>query len=281
MGKYKLIAFDLDGTLLNSKGKILESSKKAIKAAEKQGIKIVLVTGRHHVAARPYHWELGLDTPAICCNGAYIMDFKQPEPVYSNPLSKEQARRIIRIARERDLHILMYVEDAMTYETLNPHMQRLSNWAKEQPTIVRPNIKQIDDAMNIMESSHSIHKFVLSHTDQKHFQKAYQDIQGMMDVNCERSWIDRMDIANSGNTKGSTLLRLASQWGINQEEIIAVGDNDNDISMVRLAGLGVAMGNCSEELMPVADLTVGSNDENSIAELIEQYVTGSVQKTAA
>ena len=281
MGKYKLIAFDLDGTLLNSKGKILESSKKAIKEAEKQGIKVVLVTGRHHVAARPYHWELELETPAICCNGAYIMDFQQPDPVYSNPLSKDQARRIIQIARERDLHILMYVGNAMTYEVLNPHMQKLSNWAKEQPAIVRPNIKQIDDAMSVMESSSSIHKFVLSHTDQEHFLKAYQNIQQMADVSCERSWIDRMDIANTGNTKGSTLLRLASQWGISREEIIAVGDNDNDISMVHLAGLGVAMSNCSKELTPVADLMIGSNDENSIAEMIEQYVTGSVEKTAA
>lgn len=180
MGKNKLIAFDLDGTLLNSKGQILESSKKAIKEAQEQGAKVVLATGRHHVAVRPYHYELRLDTPAICCNGAYIMDFSQPEPVYSNPLSKDQARRIIKIARERDMHILMYVEDAMTYEVLNPHMEKLSNWAKAQPEIVRPNIKQIDDAQTVMESSHSIHKFVLSHTDQQQFLSAYEYIQEMV-----------------------------------------------------------------------------------------------------
>ncbi|AMO54406.1 hypothetical protein GZ77_22855 [Endozoicomonas montiporae] len=281
MGSKKLIAFDLDGTLLNSKGTILESSKQAIREARAHGAKVVLATGRHHVAVRPYHYELGLDTPAICCNGAYIMDFSQPEPVYSNPLSKDQARRIIKIARDRDMHILMYVEDAMTYEVLNPHMERLSNWAKAQPEIVRPNIKQIDDALAVMESASTIHKFVLSHTDQEQFLSAYQHIQTMTDVSCERSWVDRIDIANSGNTKGSTLLRLAERWGIERENIIAVGDNDNDISMVRMAGLGVAMGNCSETLKSVADEFIGSNDDDSIASLIEKYVTGADCTTAA
>ena len=272
MSKTKLIAFDLDGTLLNSQGQVLDSSKKAIKQAQDQGTKIVLVTGRHHVAARPYHYELGLDTPVICCNGAYIMDFNQPEPVYSNPLSKDQARRIIKVARERNMHILMYVEDAMTYEVLNPHMEKLSNWAKAQPEIVRPNIKKINDALAVMESAHSIHKFVLSHTDQQQFLSGYQHIQTMTDLSCERSWVDRIDIANSGNTKGNTLLRLAKQWGIDREDIIAVGDNDNDISMVHLAGMGVAMGNCSDALKPVADTFIGSNDEGSIAQLIKTHV---------
>ena len=281
MGNYKLLAFDLDGTLLSSNRKILESSKKAIKAAQEQGIKVVLITGRHHVAVRPYHYELGLDTPAICCNGAYIMDFNQPDPIYSNPLSKEQARRIIQIARERDMHILMYVDNAMTFEVLNPHMQNLCNWANQQPEIVRPNIMQIDDAPGVMESAKAVHKFVLSHPDQNHFLEAYQHIQEIHDFSCERSWVDRIDIANHGNTKGSTLLRLANQWGIDREDIIAVGDNDNDISMVRLAGLGVAMGNCSDDLKPVADLIIGSNEDNSIADLIEQYVTGAARTTAA
>ena len=281
MGNKQLIAFDLDGTLLDSKGRILESSKKAIREAQEQGIKVVLATGRHHVAVRPYHYELGLDTPAICCNGAYIMDFSQPEPVYSNPLSKDQARRIIHVARERNMHILMYVEDAMTYEVLNPHMERLSNWAKAQPDIVRPDIRQIDDAMTVMESARSIHKFVLSHTDQQEFLSAYQHIQTMTDVSCERSWVDRIDIANNGNTKGSTLLRLAERWGIERENIIAVGDNDNDISMVRMAGLGVAMGDCSDALKPVADEFIGSNDEDSIAQLINKHVVNTNQTTAA
>lgn len=103
----------------------------------------------------------------------------------------------------------------------------------------------------------------------------------MTDVSCERSWVDRIDIANNGNTKGSTLLRLAEQWGIDREDIIAVGDNDNDISMVRLAGLGVAMGNCSDALMPVADEFIGSNDEDSIAQLINVHVVNTVQTTTA
>ncbi|WP_257263233.1 Cof-type HAD-IIB family hydrolase [Endozoicomonas sp. ONNA2] len=278
---YKLLAFDLDGTLLNSKGDILASSKKAIKAAQQLGVKVVLVTGRHHVAARPYHYELGLDTPAICCNGAYIMDYSQPEPIYSHPLSKDQARRIIHIAREQNLHILMYVEDAMTFEVMNPHMEKLYHWAGKQPEIVKPVIRQIDDALRVMVSSKAIHKFVLSHPEQDRFLAAYQHILSLNEFSCERSWVDRMDIANNGNTKGSTLSMLAGQWGIDRQDIIAVGDNDNDISMIQFAGLGVAMGHCSEPLKPQANVFIGSNDEDSIAELIETHITGITKTTAA
>ncbi len=276
----QLLAFDLDGTLLNSKGEILPESKTAILAARELGIKVVLATGRHHVAARPYHYELGLDTPAVCCNGAYIMDFSQPEPVYSNPLSKDQAREIIRIARERDLQILMYVEDAMTYEVLSPHMAKLCQWANRQPEVVRPHIRQIDDALQVMESAKAIHKFVLSHPDQPTFLDAYQHIATLSGLSCERSWADRMDVANGGNSKGSTLLKLARQWGIGPESIIAVGDNDNDISMVQMAGLGVAMGHSSDALLTHADMQIGGNDDPSIAGLIKTYITEVINTTA-
>ena len=274
MSTPKLLAFDLDGTLLNSRGEILESSKQAIRAARDAGVKVVLATGRHHVAARPYHYELELDTPVVCCNGAYIMDYSLPDPVYSNPLSKEQAQHIIAIAHEYGLHMLMYVDDAMTFEVLNPHMEKLCAWASRQPEIVRPNIQQIASIPERMASAKAIHKFVLSHPDQDHFLAAYQRIVALDEFSCERSWIDRFDITSSGNTKGSTLLRLAAQWDIDARNIIAVGDNDNDVSMIQIAGLGVAMDDGSEPLKRCADLIIGGNDEDSIAAFIESHVLG-------
>ena len=272
MSTPKLLAFDLDGTLLNSRGEILESSKQAIAAARAAGVKVVLATGRHHVAARPYHYQLELDTPVVCCNGAYIMDYSQPDPVYSNPLSKELARQIIEIAHEYGLHMLMYVDDAMTFEVLNPHMEKLCAWANKQPEIVRPNIQQIASIPERMESAKAIHKFVLSHPDQEYFLAAYERIAARDEFSCERSWIDRFDITSSGNTKGSTLLRLAAQWNIDAKDIIAVGDNDNDVSMIQIAGLGVAMDDGSEPLKRCADLIIGSNDEDSIAAFIESHI---------
>ncbi len=274
MSDYTLLAFDLDGTLLNSRGQILESSKQAIQCAREQGVKVVLVTGRHHVAVRPYHHELGLDTPVVCCNGAYIMDFAQGKPVYSNPLPKDKARQIIAMARDFDMDMLMYVNDAMTFERLNPHMEKMCAWALQQPEQVRPTIRQIDDILQTMESAESIYKFVLSHRDQHHFLSAYQQLAACGDFSCERSWVDRMDIANTGNSKGATLKRLADQWNIAPANIIAVGDNDNDITMVAMAGLGVAMGESSEPLRAQADIQIGSHDDDSIAQLIARYVTG-------
>lgn len=73
---YQAIAFDLDGTLLNPRATILESSKQAIKKAREKGIKVFFVTGRHNTAVRPYYAEIGLDTPVVCCNGTYLYDFQ-------------------------------------------------------------------------------------------------------------------------------------------------------------------------------------------------------------
>ena len=90
-----------------------------------------------------------------------------------------------------------------------------------------------------------------------------------------------MDIANSGNTKGNTLSLLAEQWHIDRQDIIAVGDNDNDTSMIEFAGLGVAMAHSSDALIPRADLIIGSNDEDSIADLINAHITDVTKTTAA
>ena len=272
MGKYKLLALDLDGTTLNSNNEILPATRNAIAAVREKGVKVVLVTGRHHEATRPYHFELELETPVICCNGTYIKDFAQVDPISCNPLDKEQASQILQTARDFDIYTIMYVKDAMTYESLIPHMKRFIAWGEAQPENVRPRIIRVEDFQQTIDSTDAVFKFVYFHDDPEVLKKACDRLQQTSNVSCERSWSDRMDVANGGNTKGGTLLRLAEEWGILPEEIIAVGDNDNDVSMVTRAGLGVAMGHSSEALMQVADLQIGSNDEDSIARLIEEYI---------
>lgn len=103
---YQAIAFDLDGTLLSSQGTILESSKKAIKQAQEKGLKVYIVTGRHHTAVRPYYAELGLDTPVVCCNGTYLYDFQNDEVLSANPLGNALAEKLIHSAKAEGIHVL-------------------------------------------------------------------------------------------------------------------------------------------------------------------------------
>lgn len=92
---YRLIALDLDGTLLDSHAQIRPETLKVLQQARQQGIEVIVVTGRHHIAAYPYHHQLQLSTPAICCNGTYAYDYHARRAVAANPLSKAQMLRIL------------------------------------------------------------------------------------------------------------------------------------------------------------------------------------------
>ena len=268
---YQAIAFDLDGTLLNSKGVILESSKQAIENARQKGLKIILVTGRHHTAVKPYYYELELDTPIICCNGTYIYQPQNDEVLFANPLSEAQAKKVIEICERYDMQLLMYSRDTMNYTKLNPHMEKFTKWVQSCPENVRPDVRQIDNFHNLLEQREIIWKFVISHPDRQQMEKAVAELPEQ-EFSAEWSWIDRVDVANNGNSKGGRLLDLLASWNIDPQKVIAFGDNHNDTSMLTAVGLGVAMGNGEEEVKQQAKLVTLSNDEDGIAEVLNKYL---------
>lgn len=269
--KYKVIAFDLDGTLLNKQGRILPSSQQAIEQAIQQGIKVVLVTGRHHTAVKPYHYQLNLSTPIICCNGTYLYDVVTDQTPLANPLSTSQAEQVINVAEKYQTHLLMYSRNEMNYQVLNEHMRKFSQWVADCPEEVRPRLRQISDFRQLLYDEEIIWKFVISHPDRQIMQQAVAELSPQQ-FNCEWSWVDRVDIANQGNSKGNRLAELLALWQVSPEQVIAFGDNHNDISMLQLAGLGVAMGNAEEEVKAQAKLVTLSHNEDGIAQVLKQYL---------
>lgn len=268
----QLIAFDLDGTLLNSRGQILTSSKKVIKKAIDQGIKVVLVTGRHHTATYPYHHELDLDTPIVACNGTYLYDTKTNTMPIGNPLSVEQAEQVICLAEEYQLDLLMYSRYAMNYIRLNDHMKNFSTWVAGCPDEVKPNLRQCSDFRQLLKDEQEvIWKFVISHPNKDYMQKAIDQLP-ISDFSCEWSWVDRVDVARQGNSKGSRLLELLKNWNIDPQNVIAFGDNQNDISMLSAVGMGVAMGNAELEVKAKTKFSTKSNDNDGIAEFLNHYL---------
>ena len=269
--QYKAVAFDLDGTLLNSQGKILEPSKQAIQCCIEKGIKVILVTGRHHTATYPYHHELGLDTPMICCNGTYLYDPKNDQVLTSNPLSKEQTLTLIELAKQYQLHLLIYSRDKMNFELINPHMEKFAQWANSYPEPLRPKLNHLTSFNQLIENNETIWKAVISHPDKALMQQALDQLSPQQ-FSCEWSWIDRADIANIGNTKGARLLELLKMWNIDPQQVIAFGDNHNDTSMLTAVGLGVAMGNAEPEVQQQAKLVTLSNNEDGIAQVLNEVI---------
>ena len=265
---YQVIAFDLDGTLLNPDNQILASSKLAIQQARSKGLKVVLVTGRHHTAVKPYYAELGLDTPIICCNGTYIYHPATDEVSHANPLSPEQCRKVQAVATKYDTHLLIYSRDAMNYVELNPHMEKFQQWVQSCPEDVRPNVRQIPSFASLIDNPNEIiWKFVISSPSREAMESAVNELP-VSEFSAEWSWVDRVDCASNGNSKGAKLLTLLKEWQISPEKVIAFGDNHNDISMLTAVGLGVAMGNAEDEVKAQAKAVIGANHEDAIAQYL-------------
>lgn len=268
---YQAIAFDLDGTLLTSQSTILPSSKAAIQQAQAQGLKVFIVTGRHHTAVRPYYAELGLDTPVVCCNGTYLYDFKNDKVLAGNPLSGEQAAYAIQRAREAGIHTAVYTRDAMTYEVLNAHFTKFLGWVATCPENVRPDVRHVADFQQFIDEGTLIWKVLVSDPDLAKLQK-FVDTLPLAEYSPEWSWVDRVDITAKGNSKGACLAELLAREQISPENVIAFGDNFNDISMLKLVGLGIAMAEAEAEVQAAAKRTIGSHNQDSIAQTLAELL---------
>jgi Cof subfamily protein (haloacid dehalogenase superfamily) len=269
---YRAVALDLDGTLLDSRRNIRHDSLAALREVRDKGIMVILVTGRHHVASFAYHDQMGLETPIICCNGAYVFDYANSRELAANPLRKEQALALVDISRRHGVHDFVYTEDAMTFEEENDHVRGFRAWGNGLPEKVRPTLHHVENFESVIKNAKLIWKLVVSHPDGAVLNDCIVEMKQVVDANYECSWQNRMDVVQTGNSKGDRLAEWVSAQGFSLSEVIAFGDGENDISMLTQVGLGIAMGNGSDDVKACADWITGGNDGNGIATALRRFV---------
>ncbi len=269
---YRVIALDLDGTLLTPQKTILPESLSALQRAREAGCKVVIVTGRHHVAIHPFYQALALDTPAICCNGTYLYDYHAKKVLSADPLRAEQAVQLIDLLNAHDVHGLMYVDNAMLYQHLTGHVVRTENWALSLPEAQRPVFRHVDSLHEAAHAVEAIWKFALTDENIPKLQGFAKTVEQQLGLACEWSWHDQVDVAQNGNSKGKRLAQWVESEGLSMDQVMAFGDNYNDLSMLEAAGLGVAMGNADEAIKARADLVTGTNLEAGIAETLYRHL---------
>jgi Cof subfamily protein (haloacid dehalogenase superfamily) len=269
--KYRLIALDLDGTLLDNSLQIRPRTIDALRQARDRGAQVMIVTGRHHTSAQAYWHQLDLELPAICCNGGYVYDYRAGKPLAGDPFTRSEARELLSVVRARSIHATIYTDVAMAYEEERRHLANMRQWGLTQPEPVRPCLTPVASFDRLIIEAVIIWKFLIASDDPaslEEFTRAARD-RGLDFV---RSSSDRVDVARPGNNKGRRLAEFIAQRNILPREVIAFGDQDNDKEMLELAGLGVAMGNSRQEVRASADWVTGSNDSDGIADALQRFV---------
>ena len=269
---YRMIALDLDGTLLDPEGRVRPSTIAALGAAKQRGLEVVLVTGRHHSVTRPYFEELRLSGPAICCNGTYVYDFPTERVVSGEPFDLADARRLVASCRQHHVDMLVYLDDVMLYEVPTPHLQKLGAWIAGLSTRPKPELRRIESVEAVLDAAPNVWKFVVTHSDADRLANWYAEAEAMPAYGIEYSWHDRIDVMPAGRSKGSRLVSWAAERGIGADDIVAFGDNFNDLGMLTGVGLGIAMGNAPDGVKENAAEVIGANDTDAIARRIESLL---------
>ena len=271
--KYKLIAMDMDGTLLNTKKNVSERTREVLKKAENSGVKLVICTGRIFTSALSYARIVGTKAPIIASNGAYIREKDRNEIIYSKEMGKKELVKIVDMAKSFEMYPQLFTDDTIFSEKLIHVSSNYSKWNESLPENERIKISIVEDLSKVIEEyDGKILKVVISSEEVVKLGELRQMISEDMDVSIVSSYFNNIEIMNAGISKGSAVKILSEYYGIKPEEVICFGDAENDISMIKYAGLGVAMGNAADYVKQIADYVTDTNDNDGVAKAISKYV---------
>jgi Cof subfamily protein (haloacid dehalogenase superfamily) len=273
--KYKLLCVDMDGTLLNSDKEITERTKEALKKAQEAGIKVVISTGRLFTSAYYYADLVGIKTPIISANGAFIREKDKDQVIYKSLLGKENCKKILEVLKKYDLVPNYHTSNIIFTEKTNPHIKMYMKINDSHPEGKKINIQLVEKWDEIFETyENELLKCITINADIERVMKAKAEISAYNELETVSSSGDNFEVMCRGVSKGRGVEILAGYYNIPQNEIICVGDNENDLSMIEYAGLGVAMGNAEDEIKRRAQYVTASNNEDGVAEVIEKFILG-------
>ncbi|MFW6230051.1 MAG: Cof-type HAD-IIB family hydrolase [Halanaerobium sp.] len=263
---YKMIAIDLDNTLLTTEKKIDKEAVNLIKEADKKGKKVILATGRMFEAAVPFLEKLKLDTPLITYNGALVKD-KSGKVIQESTISRNLTKEIIKFAEDYGMHIHFYNEGNYYYRWKN-------NYAKEYDEIT--GVSGIETRVKLQDYiKNPALKLLIIEAEKKRREYFKNELNKFYRnrLSISSSMETYIEITAANVNKGRALADLADDYNILPEEIVAIGDGYNDLSMLEMAGLGVAMENAPEEVRSRADRITQSNDNQGVTKVLEYLLS--------
>lgn len=271
--KIKLIALDLDGTLLTNEKKISPYTMEILEKAIEQGVIITIATGRPFMGIPEELRTFQGIQYAMSSNGAKIINVANGDIIMENLLPAELAMKMLEIGNHYDALQEVYFEDqGYVDEDKMKHLEKYHH----NPNMweyFRTTRKQVPDIISLAKEKHQdMDKVQMLFADLSERDAAWKEIEKVEGVTQVDSLGYNIEINAAGVNKGAMLLELGAMLGIKREEIMACGDGQNDIAMVQMAGLGVAMGNAKDSVKKVADYVTDTNEEQGVAKAIKKFV---------
>ncbi|MDR7071213.1 Cof-type HAD-IIB family hydrolase [Fictibacillus barbaricus] len=282
----KLIAIDMDGTLVNKQLKVTKENSRVITQAVKEGHHVVIATGRSYDEARHSLEDADLHLPLICVNGAEIRA-ENWEILSSVPLKSSQYDEVKSILDGEDIYYELYTSRGTftdnrekAYEVMKD-IVLTSNPEATDDDVEKAALRRfrlglvsvVGDFTKLLEQEGmEVYKFLAFSSETAKLQRAFKRLKGLDELAVSSSADNNLEITNFEAQKGIALKRYAELQEIPLENTMAVGDNYNDVSMLEIAGFPVAMGNAVEEIKEMAAFVTKDNDQSGVAYAIQKFL---------
>jgi len=267
----KLAAIDCDNTLLNSSGHIPEENKETIQYLKKKGIEFIIATGRNDLLVADYIDELGIEAPIIGCNGASIRKLSENKMLSYSPIPKNSLRLILEYCEKNKLPFRAFSMEKGFSNDKESIKEVLEQVLSKYTKILKSNINyEFAENISYITENEEIVKVVLVNNDPEYIKKYQRELKDIEGTTTCRSARNCLDICAFGVSKGNAFKKYAEMLNIKREETIAFGDSENDISMIKYAGIGIAMENGEDDVKAAADMITASNNNSGVAKALKK-----------
>ncbi|MEM9952659.1 MAG: HAD family hydrolase [Chloroflexota bacterium] len=262
----KYIIIDLDGTLLNDEHTVSERNKAVIQKATEQGVKVILATGKTRTSAEAIIADLNLDTPGVFVQGLIIYN-ADGTVRQEHKLDPDIARHAIQYAQSQGYQVIAYSGGRLVCSQLDDAVEKIAEFGEPMPEAVGSLINRVNTI--------KMHKLIVVGGNQRKMKalrwQLDQQIGGKVSFT-DGGVLTSLEILPKGTNKGQGVKALLRQLDANPEQVMGIGDAENDVEMLKTVGFGIAVKNASEKTKAVADEIVASNNDDGVAEAIERFV---------
>lgn len=274
---YKLICIDLDGTLLNSRKQVSGWTRTVLQQAQERGVQLAISTGRTYADASCYAERLGLQAAIIASNGAYVKPNDTVQPLCESPIGAGLMLRIVEICRKYRVKPCFHALEHEFYSSVSlgllARFFACKNGFRQTANIRHRYLGGYWGWGNLdVRERNRIVKCVIIDFNAVKMQKLRNEFTRIEALEVVSSWPNNLELNRKGVSKGKGVELLTDFYNLKKEEVIAIGDSENDLSMIRFAGLGVAMGNAAGAIKEQADYVADTNENDGVAKVIEKFV---------